>query len=294
MDTPNIPFDKVIEAIQKAGAGILTDLNAETLAIETKADESSVTDADKNAHRSIVASLAELTPDIPVLSEEGTDEEQARALASPIRWITDPLDGTRTAIGYAEGKKNHDEFGVHLALVVGDAPIFGVAHFPAMQNGEGVTYYSSPDGKAAYKQTGNQPPKPIHVSRPPIKQEAGLRAAVHHVEGRRPTEIAGRPYTPIPGVGGQRLCLVAEGSADIADMNDISIDAQTTHAYKQWDVAAAHAILKAAGGELVAVANKKPVTYATDDMKVPPCYGGGVEMLKLLEIGDLPPKGREI
>lgn len=200
--------------------------------------------------------------------------------------MIDPLDGTKTAIDYANGHKDYDQFGVHIALVQNDTPVLGVAFFPAMADGKGVAYFTGDDGKA-YKQTGDAPPKAIQASKPPFKSE-GLRAAVHFHENRRPDQIAGRDYIHVPGVGGQRLCLVAEGSADVADMNDIPLSHRGEYAYKQWDLAASHAVLKAAGGELVNAETQQPVTYDDPDFKMPGAVAGGRETLNLLQLANLP------
>jgi 3'(2'), 5'-bisphosphate nucleotidase len=112
--------------------------------------------------------------------------------------------------------------------------------------------------------------------------------AVHARAERRPHQIADRAYTPVAGVGGQRLCLVAEGAADVADMNDISSTLSDSHAYKQWDLAASHAIVRAAGGELVAMGDGQPVQYQDPEFKMPGAIAGGREMLHLLQLAKLP------
>jgi 3'(2'), 5'-bisphosphate nucleotidase len=279
----------VVGIAKKAGAAIMAELNA-GIVVESKGDTSPVTAADRAADAIIKAGLRHLTPNIPIISEEDTAEEREAAerimqANGGLRWVIDPLDGTKTAIDYARGHKDYDQFGVHIGLVQGNTPIAGVAYFPAMEHGKGVAYFTE-DGKA-YKQTGDSAPKQIKVSKPPLK--AGeLRAAVHFHESRRPEMIAGRHYHAVPGVGGQRLCLVAEGAADVADMNDISETHRGQYAYKQWDLAAAHAIVKAAGGELISAETQQPVTYDSPELKMEGACAGGREMLNLLQLATLP------
>jgi 3'(2'), 5'-bisphosphate nucleotidase len=289
-DPSQIPIQPVVETAKAAGRAILEHLS-EGLEIDSKSDDSPVTAADKAADAIIKKNLKTLTPDIPILSEEDTPEERKSAAASRMKWVLDPLDGTKTAIAHAHGKPDHDQFGVHIALLMDEKPVLGVACFPAMADGQGVTYFTGDDGRA-YKQTGDATPKPIQVSKPPLKAE-GLRAAVHFHENRRPKQIGERDYVHVPGVGGQRLCLVAEGAADVADMNDIPETHRKTHAYKQWDLAAAHAVLKAAGGELVDAETKQPVAYDNTEFKMPGSIAGGNETLKLLGLADFPAQGRK-
>lgn len=283
----------IVLAAKEAGAAILRNLPND-LKSNKKNDGSPVTTADKAADAIIKKRLRQFTPDIPIISEEDTPAERAAAIAmgGDLKWVVDPLDGTNTAIGYAKGNKNYDGFGVHIALVKNGIPMKGVAFFPSMEDGRGVVYYTGDNGNA-YKQVGNDTPQIIRTSKPPLKAE-GLRATVHFHEKRRPKDIAGRNYVPITGVGGQRLCLVAEGAADVADMNDIPLTHRGEYAYKQWDLAAAHAILKAAGGELVDAETKQPVTYHSSDFKMPGSFAGACETLKLLGLASFPALGRSI
>jgi 3'(2'), 5'-bisphosphate nucleotidase len=245
--------------------------------VEFKEDESPVTAVDDAANQQITEGLRALTPDIPILSEEGTPEERAAALQSEYHWVVDPLDGTKTFIAYAKGEKERTGFGVHIGLVRGNTPIAGVAYFPAMENDQGVAYYTGNDGKA-YKQVGEAAAHEIHVSDFQNPRQ-NLRAAVHYKQDRHPATIANRSYDAMTGVGGQRICFAAEGAVDVAWMADIYPE----HAYKQWDVAAAHAILKAAGGELVSCSSRLPVRYDDSEYKVPACVAGSCKNLRALK-----------
>lgn len=285
ISTPPIAMRDVVGVAREAGAVIMQQLTSD-IQVHSKGDASPVTAADKMADTIIKRGLRAIAPYIPIVSEEDTPEERAAAQASNMKWVIDPLDGTRTAIDYANGHKDYDQFGVHIALVQNGTPILGVAHFPAMADGKGVAYFTG-DGGKAYKQTGDAAPKPIHVSKPPLKAE-GLRASVHFHENRRPEKIGERDYIHVPGVGGQRLCLVAEGTADVADMNDIPLSHRGEYAYKQWDLAASHAVLKAAGGELVSVETKQSVTYDDPDFKMQGAIAGGRDTLNLLGLANLP------
>jgi 3'(2'), 5'-bisphosphate nucleotidase len=161
------PIQGVVAIAKEAGAAILREL-ALDVTVDSKGDGSPVTNADKAADAVIRRGLKQLTPDIPVISEEDTPQERAAANASALRWIVDPLDGTRTALRYAAGRKDYNQFGVHIGLVRGNVPIAGVAYFPAMTDGRGTVYFTGDDGKA-YKQVGDDAAKCIQVSRPPLQ-----------------------------------------------------------------------------------------------------------------------------
>lgn len=288
-ENTNIAIQEVVAIAREAGAEIMRKLTPD-IAVHAKEDQSFVTAADAAADAVIKARLRALTPRIPIVSEEDTMAEKRDVPENTLRWVVDPLDGTNTAIEYAKGCKECAQFGVHIALVQGAVPLKGVAFFPAMEEGKGIAYFTGDDGKA-YKQKGDAVPRKIHVSRPPFKSE-GLRAAVHFHESRRANNtIGGRVYVPVCGVGGQRICLVAEGAADIADMNDIPTDSRGEYAYKQWDLAAAHAILRAAGGELVSAQTQEPIHYSpAASPEMPGAFGGGIETLNFLRLANMTDK----
>src|SRR3546814_12375052 len=109
---------------------------ARDFAVEAKADASPLTEADMAAHRLIVAGLQSLDPDIPVLSEESAAIDWDVRRHWQRYWLVDPLDGTR------EFGKHNGEFTVNIALIDGDAPVFGVVYAPALDE---------PIGKASWR-----------------------------------------------------------------------------------------------------------------------------------------------
>jgi 3'(2'), 5'-bisphosphate nucleotidase len=226
-----------------------------------KDDRSPVTKADKEASDHIMSSLRALTPDIPVVSEEATLENNLEAMCSPQYWVTDPLDGTRS---YLDG---HDGFGVHIALFSDGTPVLGVAHFPAQEK----TYFT--DGNRAYLQVGAHSPEIIKANQQ--QDQPNLSVAVDWEEKQRPATINGLPYSAIPGVGGERICMVAAGDVDMAWMVP-----PTQYSYSIWDIAASHTILKAAGGELVDSDTGASIIYLTTHTTAPPCVGAHPDILR--------------
>lgn len=244
--------EKVKKIAADAGAAILEELSKlDTLNVQHKDDASPVTHADKRTHDIVCEGLKALTPDIPIMSEEDT-ANHASLIGAKEYWCVDPLDGTRTAIAYANGSITHTGFGVHVGLIRDGVPLFGAVYFPA----RGVMYYTGNDGKAYRQLDGGAPEllkmRPQPLSRP-MDVAVGYRGVV-------PTEIAGKESNPIRSVGGGRILEVAEGKTDAAYMADHD-------AFSFWDVAAAHAILRGAGGEMVALPSDRAQHGNADMLK---------------------------
>lgn len=236
------PRVKDVKAIaREAGNIILEELRALTDDnIEYKSNKTPVTTADMKSHEHIVQKLATLTPNIPVLSEEGTDEEHQKALASPVHWAVDPLDGTRAAIAYAKGDTQENEFGVHIALIERGVPTMGVIYYPAQE----LMYFTADNGKA-YRENRDRTLTRLQVAPPEQVKGDTLKTGVSWDKKRQPETLLGRRVKGMPVLGAGRMLLVAMNWADAAFMEH-SGEPMFTH-----DIAAGHAILRAAGGELV-------------------------------------------
>lgn len=244
---------KVLDIARTAGAFLLAMRPQVMGKADIKGDGSPVTDADRGASEIVIKGLQALTPDIPVISEENTKEQNAAVqTASNSYWIVDPLDGTRS---YLDG---YDGFGVHIGLIVNGEPVAAAIYFPA----QGVAYYT--DGaNGAFMQKDGAAPVPVCVNT--AEGAGGLTAAVSWVKARQPVLAAGAVYKPLPFVGGDRVCQAAVGVVDLALVEN---------PFSYWDIAAAHAFLRAAGGELFDLNNGAPVRYPSDRLYVLPCIGG--------------------
>lgn len=248
---------QVVRIAREAGDAIMAQLaHPETLGVRKKDDGSNVTNADDMAH-AITMQLGEawpgmesvgsvLTPGIPVLSEEMPLAQQQAIMKTGTYWCVDPLDGTDTAIKYANGKKDHHGFGVLIALVKEGVPVFGVAHYPAQGRLDdagkpvGLTYYTSANGKQAFRQEGTDLPQRLKPIKAPT-QDACRIAVSYNEQNPRPV-FAGLPMEGVRQAGGGRFLRVAEGTAEAAYISVYP---------GYWDVAAPHAILRAVGGEMV-------------------------------------------
>ncbi len=218
--------------------------------VRTKADGSPVTAADEAAEAVICEGLARLAPTLPIISEEQAEHQKPPQDGS--YFLVDPLDGTREFVA------GRDEFTVNIALVTDGTPILGIITAPARNLiwrgivGRGAERLEFSGGKASK-------PDEIHT-RPRPAGELIAMVSRSHLEARTRAYLDGFPQAKLVQCGSSvKLCYVAEGAADLY------VRLAPTH---DWDIAAGHAILVAAGGGMIAPDGAPPV-YGTADLLVP-------------------------
>ncbi|MBV8342535.1 MAG: 3'(2'),5'-bisphosphate nucleotidase CysQ [Gammaproteobacteria bacterium] len=223
-----------VAAIARGAAEeILAVYAAGVVSVSEKADRSPLTAADLRAHRHIVAALAELTPHTPILSEESAAVAAAQRASWPRYWLVDPLDGTKEFLA------RNGQFTVNTALIEGHTPVLGVVHIPAT----GVSYQGLP-GSGAWRQQTRAAAEPIRVAE---RSARAVRVAASR--SHRGDSLAGflerlGPHELISVGSSLKLCMVAEGSADVYPRLGPT---------SEWDTAAAHAVVAAAGGTVSAL-----------------------------------------
>lgn len=223
------PILDVIALAHQAGDAILR-IYGQDFSVDHKDDQSPLTEADLASHRVITEGLRRLTPDIPVMSEESATIPWEERRQWQRFWLVDPLDGTKEFV------KRNGEFTVNIALVDGHDPVLGVVHVPVT----GVTYFGEPD-MGAFRQTGGQRPEPIHVTATLKGTPRVVGSRSHAGEGlKRFLENLGSHELVSMG-SSLKLCLVAEGKADIYPRIGPT---------SEWDTAAAQAVVEAAGGRV--------------------------------------------
>jgi len=228
--------DAVIALADAAGAAILEVYRRADLGASHKEDASPLTEADLAAHRILVEGLQRLTPELPVLSEESALPAWTERSGWQRYWLVDPLDGTK------EFLKRNGEFTVNIALIDRGVPVLGVVGVPVL----GLTYAGvRGDGAWRIDASGRTPIRTrAMVGRGQADAPVTVVASRSHgadtvaqwleaIERR-----VGRVETRNMG-SSLKLCLVAEGSADIYPRL-----APTA----EWDTAAAQAVVEAAGG----------------------------------------------
>lgn len=214
----------------EAGKGIL-DIYNSGFSVEHKDDRSPLTEADMISHNIICKHLADLTPDIPVLSEESSGIPCEIRQTWQCYWLVDPLDGTREFI------KHNGEFTVNIALVENHVPVLGVVHLPVT----GVTYYAH-SGSGSYKQLNDQVPCKITTRKtnPVTLTVAGSRS---HGSARQQAFIEKLGDIEVFAIGSSlKFCMVAEGRVDIYPRFGPT---------SEWDTAAAQCIVEESGGIVI-------------------------------------------
>jgi 3'(2'), 5'-bisphosphate nucleotidase len=221
------------DLVVRAGAAILA-VDRSAMKIDGKVDGSPVTEADLAADRIIGEGLAKLVPDIPALSEERV--HLAKPPYGGSFFLIDPLDGTKEFV------TGRNEFTVNLALVTNGTPLLGIIGAPALGLiwrgivGRGAERLTS-DGNA-YRTA-----VPIQTRRLPARGEPWTVAVSRsHGDARTEAFIAARPGAVRQMLGSAvKFGRVAEGGADIYPRLSPTCE---------WDVAAGHAIVSAAGGKI--------------------------------------------
>lgn len=222
-------LERLLVLAWEAGARILQVYERGYL-IETKTDESPVTEADMGAHEVIVDALQSLPHAYPVLSEESVDIPYSARRLWDTYWLVDPLDGTREFI------KRNGEFSVNIALIHKTEAILGVIYAPVMD-----LYYYAAHGCGAYKRVGEGQPQPINCHRadPHHVVVAGGRS---HANTKLKRYLANLESFSLKSMGSSlKSCLVAEGAADIYPRLGPT---------SEWDTAAAQCIVEEAGGHI--------------------------------------------
>jgi 3'(2'), 5'-bisphosphate nucleotidase len=226
-------IEPLTELVLSAGNAILA-VNRRAMKVEGKVDGSPVTDADLAADRIIDEGLKRLAPHVPALSEERVGEAKPPYRGS--LFLIDPLDGTKEFLA------GRGEFTVNLALVTDGVPLLGLIGAPALGLlwrglvGRGAERLSLDDA-------GQATPQPIRTRRFPRLGEPWIAAVSRsHGDARTEAFIDARPGAVRQRIGSAvKFGRLAEGAADIYPRLSPT---------SEWDVAAGHALVTAAGGKV--------------------------------------------
>jgi len=255
----NLPelLPEIISVAQDAGAEIMK-IYATDFDVNWKSDSSPVTAADEGAEAIILPKLRELTPDYIIVAEEAVAKDGVPGIGSTPFWLVDPLDGTR------EFLNRNGEFTVNIALVIDKEPKLGVIYVPAQD-----TTYTGLVGVGATRQIGDAAPEPISIRTPPEEGVTVLASRRHGDPEVLSAFLKDRPIAEIRNAGSSlKLCLVAAGEGDIYPRFGNTME---------WDIAAGHAILSAAGGRIT-TEDGEPMLYGKETMLNPHFIAwGGLE-----------------
>lgn len=228
----------------EAGEATLEHHRRHDLQVEKKRDDSPVTAADLASQEIILDGLRSLAPEIAWLSEEDDETPDVAGRGRRRLWLVDPLDGTREFVA------GRDEYTVNIALVEDGEPVLGVVVAPALGRS-----YLGLVGLGAWRHD--------EAGRRPVAASGTTGEKIRVVASRshRGTELdaflATLPPYEITSIGSSlKLCLLAEGEADFYPRLSPTME---------WDIAAAHAVLRAAGGEVSLFETGAPMRYDREE-----------------------------
>lgn len=220
----------VLAEICEEASALILPLWRSGLEVIAKADESPVTEADRRGEALIVQRLGERFPGVHVISEEDASEFGTPEAVGDRFFLVDPVDGTKA---FVRGDPN---FTVNIAFIEDGAPVAGAVAAPAT----GELWFTSPAG-ALKRKIGERGGAAVRVRAAPKGQVLGLIS--HTMKDETARELAERYGFDLrePMDSSIKFCRIAEGSADIYPRHGPTME---------WDIAAGHAVLAAAGGSL--------------------------------------------
>lgn len=240
-------LNDLLSLTKKASDAIMEIYNSNTTVVEYKSDNSPLTQADKASHEIIVKGLKELFPDIPVVSEEGSRDENQELVKQPRFWLVDPIDGTQDFVNRT------GDFCIAIGLIEDNKPSFGFVVAPTFD----TVYYGGPE-IGSFKKIGNNEPQTIRVkdlgrhviaiSRSHVVEATEKYIADHYNDFE--TRKLGSMLKQVK---------LADGEVDVYPAID-----QPLHL---WDAAAGNAIIEGAGG-FMTKPDGSPLDYSRPDLKI--------------------------
>ena len=213
----------LVAIAREAGSAILADYGTD-ITVQAMNDCSPLTAADLAAHRVIAERLAELAPDLPLLSEEGADIDWDTRRTWSRYWLVDPLDGTREFV------KRNGEFTVNIALIEDGVPVLGVVHAPVLDY-----LVHARRGVGCWLREANVDRDMALATRRPAQAPLRVAASRSHLDART----------------ARALDAIAEGCADVYPRFGPT---------SEWDTAAGQCVLEAAGGAVLGL-DGQPLRY---------------------------------
>jgi 3'(2'), 5'-bisphosphate nucleotidase len=244
--TPEL-LDAVAALVREANALVLS-IYQSAFAVNAKADASPVTEADVRAEALITAGLQRLAPDIPLVAEEAVAAAGCIPDCGERFWLVDPLDGTREFVS------RNGEFTVNVALIERGEPVLGVVGIPVQGR-----VYAGARGQGAWVEDA-QGRRAIACRAVPPEGVTVVASRSHGDDAALQGFLAGRQVAAIVHAGSSlKLCTIAEAQADLYPRHGRTME---------WDIAAGHAVLSAAGGAVMDL-DGQPLRYGKPGLENP-------------------------
>jgi 3'(2'), 5'-bisphosphate nucleotidase len=218
-----------VERIARQAGELIMAVYGTDFSVRGKDDASPVTEADEKAEGLIVPALQELAPEVPVVAEEAVAAGRVPTVGAWF-WLVDPLDGTKEFIS------RNGEFTVNIALVHDGLPVLGVVYAPALER-----LFAGVRGQGAWvEDTAGR--REIRCRAVPEEGLTVVASRSHGDAAALDAFLAGRKVAALASAGSSlKLCLVAAAEADLYPRLGRTME---------WDIAAGHALLLAAGGSV--------------------------------------------
>jgi 3'(2'), 5'-bisphosphate nucleotidase len=244
--TPDL-LDAVAALVREANELVLS-IYQSAFAVNAKADASPVTEADVRAEALITAGLQRLAPDIPLVAEEAVAAAGCIPDCGERFWLVDPLDGTREFVS------RNGEFTVNVALIERGEPVLGVVGIPVQGR-----VYAGARGQGAWVEDA-QGRRAIACRAVPPEGVTVVASRSHGDDAALQGFLAGRQVAAIVHAGSSlKLCTIAEAQADLYPRHGRTME---------WDIAAGHAVLSAAGGAVMDL-DGQPLRYGKPGLENP-------------------------
>ena len=214
----------LIEIFNFAGQESI-DLYAKGLKIEIKPDNSPVSNGDLRCNELITNKILELTPNIPIISEETVDLKVKNK--NKIFWLIDPIDGTKE---YIAGK---EEYTLNAALIINKVPCIGLVGVPKKKQ----LFYSYGDGDS-YLIENNKTIKNDCSKKTPKNEIIALSSSAHPSEEIMKELKKFKITSVVKMASSYKFCVIANGEFDIYAAKERA---------NEWDYAAGHAVADHAG-----------------------------------------------
>jgi 3'(2'), 5'-bisphosphate nucleotidase len=237
--SPDAALGRALAEITEEAAALILPLWRTGLTVHAKADESPVTEADQRGETLILERLAQRFPGIPTISEEDASEFGTPDQIGRRFFLIDPLDGTKAFI------RGDAHFTVNIGLIEDGVAVAGAVTAPAT----GQSWFTTASGAARRELSG---PDEAVRARPWPEGEA-IALVSHTLKPEHAQALMARYHFTHrqPMDSSIKLCMIAQGSADIYPRHGTTME---------WDIAAGHAVLSAAGGRLTTLEGE-PFVY---------------------------------
>ena len=237
--------ESLIETFNYAGKESIR-LYSEGLKIEIKEDKSPVSNGDLKINEMISSKISQLTPNIPIISEETVDLKKKNK--SKIFWLIDPIDGTKE---YIAGK---DEYTLNAALVINTVPVIGLVGVPR----KGRLFYSFSPGESYMIE--REKTQRINCKKQQPKDQVVALSSVIKPSDMILNKLKEYNVTSIVKMASSyKFCVIATGEYDIYAARERA---------NEWDYAAGHAIAQNAGA-IIKTLDEKPFLYGKEDYRNP-------------------------